>query len=191
VTSQTSHAADKPVWYELATDLPLMQGDFIPNITYYIQNAPVLPAGATQPEASVDVEQFDQAIIISQSCDLDPSQADNTHVLLCPVYTISALIEQNDEQVVGSLWGQAVKGQAIHWHPLSRCDLDTHTREASMVDFRRLFELPIETVARLAKEAKPWLRLRSPYREQMSQAFARRIMRVATVDDLPKWKDVK
>lgn len=43
----------------------------------------------------------------------------------------------------------------------------------SVVDFRRLFTLPKPFVRRVAEAAGPRLRLLSPYREHLAQAFAR------------------
>jgi len=52
------------------------------------------------------------------------------------------------------------------------------------VDFRRLYSLPIAYV-RHKLEAALHLRLLPPYREHLSQAFARNFMRVGLPVDIP------
>jgi len=47
-----------------------------------------------------------------------------------------------------------------------------------VVDFHRLFTLPKAFVSWFAASSGPRLRLRSPYREHLAQAFARYFMRV-------------
>jgi hypothetical protein len=47
-----------------------------------------------------------------------------------------------------------------------------------IVDFGRVFSLPMEYVQRHAENQGSRLRLRPPYREHLSQAFARFFMRV-------------
>lgn len=52
-----------------------------------------------------------------------------------------------------------------------------------MVDFHRLFTLPKVFVTHFAVDAGKRLRLRSPYREHLAQAFARYFMRVGLPHD--------
>jgi hypothetical protein len=53
----------------------------------------------------------------------------------------------------------------------------------SVVDFRRLFTLPKSFLSEFAASSGPRLRLRSPYREHLAQAFARYFMRVGLPHD--------
>ncbi len=53
----------------------------------------------------------------------------------------------------------------------------------SVVDFHRLFTLPKAFVTRFAAGSGLRLRLRSPYREHLAQAFARYFMRVGLPHD--------
>ena len=56
--------------------------------------------------------------------------------------------------------------------------------QALVADFREIFSLPLDYVARLADEAGERNRLRSPYLEHFSQAFARLFMRVGLPSDI-------
>jgi hypothetical protein len=56
-----------------------------------------------------------------------------------------------------------------------------------VVDFRSLFTLPLSFLREQAKSAKR-VRLFPPYREHLSQAFARFFMRVGLPVDIPAFR---
>ena len=59
----------------------------------------------------------------------------------------------------------------------------------SVVDFHRVFVLSKSVVVAVARSAGPRLRLRSPYREYLAQAFARYFMRVGLPQPVtPEWE---
>jgi hypothetical protein len=60
-------------------------------------------------------------------------------------------------------------------------------REARIVEFRRVYSLPIAYVRRHVRVASH-LRLLPPYREHLSQAFARFFMRVGLPMDIPPFR---
>ena len=74
------------------------------------------------------------------------------------------------------------------YHVLNECQLPKNQREFCVVDFRRVYSLPISFVRTRAARA-PHLRLLPPYREHLSQAFARYFMRVGLPADIPKFKE--
>ena len=76
------------------------------------------------------------------------------------------------------------QGNLPAYHVLSECTLPTAEREVSIVDFRRIYPLPIDFVRRHAASA-PRMRLLPPYRKHLSQAFARYFMRVGLPVDIP------
>ena len=57
--------------------------------------------------------------------------------------------------------------------------------EVRIVDFRRLYSLPVAFVRRQAETRVPRLRLLPPYREHLSQAFSRFFMRLGLPVDIP------
>jgi hypothetical protein len=56
------------------------------------------------------------------------------------------------------------------------------------VDFRRVFSLPLGFMRGLATAQGNRLRLLPPYREHLSQSFARFFMRVGLPEDIPAFK---
>lgn len=74
-------------------------------------------------------------------------------------------------------------------HMLAACDLEGFEHEIQIVDFRTVFSVPFGFLTELARRRpNKRLRLRSPYREHLSQAFARFFMRVGLPADIPPFK---
>ena len=173
---------DEP--YELVQDGDLEQGDFIRDLSVYIQDS---PENYATPQPGFD--HFPLAIIMSQSCDLQP-QRGQEFALVCPVYTVDQLYTSWGGDRLGSRWDEARKGNSINYHPLPACSKAGHEREAAMVEFPRVFEMKIDRLRGLCDQAAPWLRLKTPYREQMAQQFAVKIMRIGLPVRVPEWSEI-
>ena len=63
---------------------------------------------------------------------------------------------------------------------------ETFSEGVRLVDFRRTWSLPIGFLGQRAD--RPHLRLITPYREHLSQAFARFFMRVGLPSDIPPFR---
>jgi len=74
------------------------------------------------------------------------------------------------------------------FHLLAASAVPGMEREVRVVDFRRLHSLPVSFVRRRAENAGARLRLLPPYREHLSQAFARFFMRVGLPVDIPPFR---
>lgn len=79
----------------------------------------------------------------------------------------------------------ARRGNLPGFHVLAACDLSGLQREVRVVDFRRVYSLPVAFVRKKAFDDGPRLRLLPPYREHLSQSFARFFMRVGLPTDVP------
>ena len=127
---------------------------------------------------------------MTQSCDLVIRADGRCHckeVLFCPVYSRGELA--NDKIFGRKLaWEEARKGRLPGYHVLNRCDLPGREREFTLVDFSRVFTVDVGVVRQLAANQKPRLRLLPPYREHLSQAFARFFMRVGLPVDIPSFR---
>jgi hypothetical protein len=82
----------------------------------------------------------------------------------------------------------ARRGNLPGFHVLSACVLPGLVREVRVVDFRRVYSLPLPFMRKRATVSRPRLRLLPPYREHLSQAFARFFMRVGLPVDIPAFK---
>ena len=71
---------------------------------------------------------------------------------------------------------------------MAKCDLDGFRNDDYLVvDFRSVFSVPINYLSAKAKSQEKRLRLKPPFREHLSQAFARFFMRVGLPADIPKF----
>ena len=132
-----------------------------------------------------DIVQRD-VIVISQTCDLVKGREKLTEVLLCAVWNLS-------EMTTGFLstpkgLEDARRGNVPGIHLIAPCRIAGLEREVRIVDFRRLYSLPVEFLRKRASDEGRRLRLLPPYREHLSQAFARFFMRVGLPVDIAPFK---
>jgi hypothetical protein len=84
----------------------------------------------------------------------------------------------------------ARKGRLPSFHLLAESTLDGFKRGVRVVDFRRVYSLPVAFVRKRASLSGR-LRLMPPYREHLSQSFARFFMRVGLPIDIPPFTVAK
>lgn len=170
-------------WYEVVSSgEELLQGDFI-------RECPILVPPGEMPEvgAQIDVEVVAyHVVVMSQSSDLKQRKIDL--VLVCPVWPLSAFGEAKEFYRARKGKEQLRKGQAIGYHLLDKCRINGFETDFQVVDFRSVFSIPIDPVLELGKKSEKRLRLLPPYREHLSQAFARFFMRVGLPVPIPPFK---
>lgn len=158
-------------WYEITSGRDLMQGDIIPSI-----GVPI-PAGSPEEFSSsahppIEVVDID-VVVMSQSCDLEQGKTD-----WVVVAQYSDWREVSDGQGRGrriDMQKQIRRGRVPHFALLREDPM----LPWSVIDFRRLFTLPLDYLQTHANSLGDRLRMISPYREDVAQAFARYFMRVA------------
>jgi len=116
-------------------------------------------------------------IVLSQSCDLVARQEKVSEVLLCPLWQRGQLVPPH-YLATGKGIEDARRGILPGFHVLSACTQPDFDREVRVVDFRRVYSLPVPFFRDQAEKSVARLRLLPPYREHLSQAFARFFMRV-------------
>ena len=125
-------------------------------------------------------------IVISQSCDIVKGRNKVSQVILCPVWRRSELQPGSQLAKLDNL-ERVRKGQIPQYHMLAPSCLPGFERELRIVDLQQVFSLPISFLRTRAATAKR-LRLLPPYREHLSQSFARIFMRVGLPIDIPSFK---
>ncbi len=170
-------------WYEVAAgDRPLLQGDFFHDCPV------VVPSQALAEGAGVvlsEVVEYD-VVVMSQSCDLASQKVDL--VLVCPYWPLTALGQQSSYFRGRSGRESLRRGNVPGYHLLNRCDLEPFAMECVVVDFRNVYGVPFDSLQELARQRETRLRLLPPYREHLSQAFARFFMRVGLRVDSPPFE---
>lgn len=134
---------------------------------------------------SVRTDVYD-LIVVTQSCDLANNKVQD--VAMCPICSLSLFEEFNPNFKAKGRWEDVRKGRIEGLHLLGSPTDPDNNRAALVVDFGLIFSLPttylLEHAARLGERA----RLRSPFLEHFSQAFARFFMRVGLPSSIPPFR---
>ena len=170
--------SSKYPWYEVADDDKIMQGDFIPECPIIIPPSEI----SEEDEFDVTVRNYD-VIIMSQSCDIEYNKIDL--VLLCPVWPLEE-VEKTDFMKSSKGKEELRRGNVTGYHLLNNCELEDFIIGYRVVDFRNVYSVPLDFIKEFNKSKR--LRLLPPYREHLSQAFARFFMRVGLPVDIPPFK---
>ena len=173
-------------WYTIASGDEIVQGDILENF----------PVFTPPDELAIDSEEFKgsvpftcehtDVIVMSQSCDLVKGREKLEDALLCAVWQPADLKDDVTFSKVES-WENARRGRFPAFHVIAECEIEEYGRNVRIVDFRRLYSLPLSFVRARAKISSH-IRLMPPYREHLSQAFARYFMRVGLPTDIPPFK---
>jgi len=168
-------------WYEVISGhSALLQGDFIDSCPIVIP-----PSDPENVVKSIEVVEYD-VVVMSQSCDLSQRKIDL--VLVCPVWEFSEFEKRND--FFKSTRGREAlrQGNVPGYHLLNKCDIEGYERDFTVVDFRNVYGVPFDFLEDFCARQELRLRLLPPYREHLSQAFARYFMRVGLPIDIPPFK---
>jgi hypothetical protein len=84
-------------------------------------------------------------------------------------------------------WNEVLKGRVEGLHLLASPAAPDDSHQALVVDFREIYSLPYAYLAAHATRLGPRWRLRSPYLEHFSPAFARFFMRVGLPSTIPNF----
>lgn len=174
----------EPFWVQ-CDESTLRQGDYLPECLVPVPAEDFdLKARAGETVAiACDVHDL---IVVTQSCDL-VNEPKPQFVILCPIYPIADFEEVNPKFRTGGRWNNVRAGRVAGLHLLASPTDPENNREALVVDFRQVYTLPHNYLMRRVSDLGSHWRLRSPYLEHFSQAFARYFMRVGLPSDIPKF----
>lgn len=169
-------------WYQLTTEHSLRQGDFIEECPIIIPPKKIIEGESSE----VEVRLMD-SVILSQSCDLVNDKLEI--VLVCPFYTLSTFLEGlPEERTRNSKAKKKViddlrKGHLPGYHLLNK-DPKQGLSDYLTVDFKNVYGINRENLLDIISQFDSRKRLLPPYREHLSQAFARYFMRVGLPQDI-------
>ncbi|MDX2305598.1 MAG: hypothetical protein NW226_22510 [Microscillaceae bacterium] len=163
-------------------ELSLHQGDFI-------RDCPIIVPPKDLEEGKTYDLQADimDVIILSQSCDLENSKTEI--VLVCPFFTFFDYKEslqpgEQKKEAVKKHFERLKQGIQPNYHLLNK-DKNKGLDDYLIVDFRNVYGIHIEFLQEYVKSLENRVRLLPPYREHLSQAFARFFMRVGLPQNIP------
>lgn len=123
-------------------------------------------------------------IVLSQACDIENNKIDS--VIVCPVWPLKTLMDVDEYYKSSKARESLRQGKEPSYHLLNKHETDIIKFKFSIVEFRRIYSLPKSYLQNIAKNINVRLRLLPPYREHLSQAFARYFMRVGLPVDIDK-----
>jgi hypothetical protein len=175
-------------WFGVIEGDEIEQGDIFECCPIFLPPEElVLKAGEKPISATFKWEERD-LIVMSQSCDLSKGGEKVDDILLCAVWKCSEIKTGHLAKNEGM--EDARKGRLPAFHVLAASDVPEFEQEVRVVDFRRVYSLPVPFVRKRASMANR-LRLLPPYREHLSQSFARFFMRVGLPIDIPPFTGKK
>ena len=159
-------------WWERTEGRDLAQGDLLPRC-----QMPVF-RGASVDSGEIQEEFIETAtlIVLTQSCDLENNKVPN--VAMCPIYTLPEFEAVNPAFKKQIEWENVRKGRRDALHLLAGPDDPGNNLDSQVADFAHIVSLPVDYLANHAESLGQRWRLKSPFLEHFSQAFARFFMRV-------------
>jgi hypothetical protein len=171
-------------WCESTQGASLLQGDILLDCPVFaVSGSLTWPLNAA-PVIEIEAKVFD-LVVMTQSCDLENEKVEDVLLAQLAAWEDVVRVEAargNDAVRSRKFRKLLVDGNVPGLSLLHRRDASP-SLPWSVVDFHRLFTLPKAFVTRFAADREPRLRLRSPYREHLAQAFARYFMRVGLPHD--------
>lgn len=170
------------IWYEeIINSNNIEQGDLIIDCPIVIP--PFKIEEGDEPE--IEIREIN-SIILSQSCDLINNKIDI--VLVCPYNTLKEFIDnlpedQRSKNAVKKNIDNLRKGHLPGYHLLNK-NLKLNISDYLVVDFRNVYGVEINNLKNIAEKNEKRIRLLPPYREHLSQSFARYFMRVGLPQDI-------
>jgi hypothetical protein len=170
-------------WWEATAGDSLRQGDFLGRCLVPLFH-PEFGRDEAAPQP-VQVQERD-CVVLTQSCDLDNDKA--PLVALCPAFSLTEFEAVNKPFAQKGVWERVRQGRVEGLHLLASPTTPADNRASLVVDFRQIYSLPVGYLKGHAAALGSRWRLRSPYLEHLSQAFARFFMRVGLPAAIPPFK---
>ncbi|MCB0802531.1 MAG: hypothetical protein KDB74_05480 [Flavobacteriales bacterium] len=168
-------------WYEQTdNNSPIEQGEFV------LACPIVIPPENYSEGETIDVQISEiNCIILSQSCDLQNGKLEIA--LVCPFFSLQKFIAGLEESGKNSSERKKTienlrKGILPGYHLLNKVNIN-EVEDYYIVDFRNVYGVHMSSLLKLTSKSDR-IRVLPPYREHLSQAFARFFMRVGLPQDI-------
>lgn len=168
-------------YWERVTVLGLAQGDHLVDCLVLQYSETV--ATDELPEATASPCDL---IVVTQSCDLENCKVD--HVACCPIYSLAEFKALNTNFQKREKLEELRKGRVEGLHLLGSQTNPTDNSSTLIVDFRQIYSIPLNYAQTLGDQQSNRFRLKSPFLEHFSQAFARFFMRVGLPGAIPAFR---
>jgi hypothetical protein len=171
-------------WFEVIQDPSLMQGDVLPRCPVFQPKGELIWPVPDENPLGLRADLL-HLVVVTQSCDFVNDKVEQ--VLLARLVSwpnaVRDEVKKGNESVrSGKFRKQLIEGSVPALSLLHKREQEP-SLDWSVVSFHWLYTLPKTFLSSFAASLGPRLRLRSPYREHLAQAFARYFMRVGLPHD--------
>jgi hypothetical protein len=174
-------------WYqEIYASDEITQGDLIsecllprPSAGFYED----LLSNNGEPAEEIDIQQAD-VVVLSQACDIENDKIDS--IIVCPYWDVAYFAQKNQNYAGRDRIESIRQGKEPPYHVIDRYQSNDISIGFQIVDFHQIYSVPKDYLQQLASRKTVRLRLNPPYREHLSQAFARYFMRVGLPSDIDR-----
>lgn len=175
-------------WYsEISKSDDITQGDIFINFPIVkCRNYVDLVKKDNTDDVEIEIEvEYVDVIVLTQACDLARVKPDLENVILCRIHNIEDANLNNEK-----LWDMA-QGKRPQFYMLNeneeyKDEINKDGFNFHIVNFNAIEKVPINSLKEYAKKVDKRLRLLPPYREHLSQAFAKYFMRIGLPSDIDK-----
>jgi hypothetical protein len=170
-------------WYKIIEDNSVCQGDLLFNFEV------IEPQWSEQADQVPAIAKTLDVVVMTQTCDIIYNKIES--ILLCSCWDFWVWVAEAKRE--GKNWSKERReslrqGNIPGYYLCNEADQDSIKMGIKIVDFHEVYTSPIKSVKAFATKNEKRLRLLPPYREHMSQAFARFFMRVGLPVDIPEDK---
>jgi len=141
--------------------------------------------GMTEAKTTLGIKEVD-LIVVTQTCDLENGKV--AHAALCPIFSVAQLRSIDEKYGKPDRLEEIRRGKWEALHMLSSTVAPDDNADVRIVDSREIHSLPVGFLASHAGKLGNRWRLKSPYLEHFSQAFARFFMRVGLPSTIRRFK---
>ena len=171
-------------WWNSVASPQLAQGDLLPECCLPIFVDPT-PKDTDEADEIEVVSQ--RLIVVTQSCDLENNKVE--FVALCPIHTLYEFAEANPHYKQSTKnWEDVRRGKIHALHLVGSPESPDSNVDSLVIDFGQIVSLPLHYLNDHADSLGDRWRLRSPFLEHFSQAFARFFMRVGLPSGIKPFK---
>lgn len=178
-------------WYAVVEGESLAQGDILREFPILVPDH-----DAKNGETIPTEKRIHDVVVMTQSCDIANSKIES--LLVCPVWDFWVFVDaaekaSKEKGEKGGDWAsdqrkKLLQGNMIGYHLINEITVSGLERGLAIIDFRELYSTPRKILKAHVQSCGKRIRLLPPYREHMSQAFARFFMRVGLPVDIDKEK---
>lgn len=180
-------------WYEeIKESDELTQGDILINfpilkVEDYNKFVEHYLKGTLEGQKFQPVADFADYIILTQACDFVNKKGEMGNVILCRIHDAKQL-KFGKNKLEGIVKGTNNQFYMLNEDLEFKADYLEDGFDFHIVDFNDIEKVPEQVVRDYAKSVKKRLRLLPPYREHLSQAFAKYFMRIGLPSDIDREK---